>query len=588
MPIPALMAEEQSRLGILSFNSMSTFMLESVDGERVIVSLTDSSVTGTERDKPQIRVITDKITKSFLYSKIAGLRFFAFVICKTDATTLKMAAGIVPDDYLVSLETSFDTCGSGRVDIRSMYDTLATNSGKAFFRLSKTEHTCGSVEQAAFIRISDSTNPIITKDLQNYMTYFDNRPYMMSVKEGSNVVYQPSAIFEKALSTDSNYPWNMLVFGAPGTGKSYFVDEKIQSFRDALGNGEVFSERVTFHSDYAYQQFVGGYMPVPKTDSKETIDATFGTTVVSGTISGNHITYEFVPGPLAKLLARAYISKMRGEESKYVLIIEEMNRANAAGVFGDIFQMLDRDKGVSTYFATVSDAFAEFIYNEVAIEIDKTNPAEAEQLSIDSFRQIKLPENLYLWATMNSADQGVFPLDSAFKRRWTFLYKDINTVDSRYANRPFISLPNCSNPTNVRAENYDWNTLRKAINKVILDAGFDEDRCIGYWFFSEEELVSIETHTTAVVKVYSGDVDAARQLNMLPNPVVDKLLSYLRQDVFRNIPNVCFNDDCKTLSAMRHAMNCLEIGSRKPVGLVGNILLLSESALQPVPSVAAI
>ena len=577
--IPDLTNEEKEKTGLSSFPINKAGILVSPDKEEIVVSFSNTAVTGMDRPKPQIRIEMDIIISAYKYSRIKQLRYFAFVICPTDPAALKLPPGVIPDDYLVSLESSVDRCQSGRIDIRSIYDVLANNLTKNFFRVPAKEHTCPSIEQASFIRISDTTTPVILDELLAYLTYFDNRPYLLSTKEGSRLVYQPSTLFNKAEKCNSKYPWNMLVFGAPGTGKSHLLENKLDALKSDLGDKKlVVMDRVTFYSDYTYQQFVGGYMPLPKADMQETIEVTSGKHNFSGNITGQHISYEFAPGPFGSLLAKAFGSKLKNDSIKYVLIIEELNRANAASVFGDIFQLLDRDKGVSNYFISVSDAFAEYLYNAVYDDIIVNHRSEADQLSIESFRMIKLPENLYIWSTMNSADQGVFALDSAFKRRWSFIYKDINSIAAAHANRPTLCLPNCDDKDNVHAEKYDWNQLRKAINKIILKSGFDEDRCVGYWFFSEDEIADIETHTKCVVKVFHGDSKAAEELETLPDPFMNKLLSYLRQDVFRNIPTKFFQKDCTTLSEIRLATNYLEIKEQKPVSLKGHITVLTDDA----------
>lgn len=581
--IPALTPEEKTNTRVESFSAPQAAILISPDSENIVVAFSETSVTGTERPKPQIRIFMHNIINAYKYSKIKHLRFFAFVICKTDPITLKLPNGVIPDEYLVSLESSFDRCSSERIDLRSMYDTLENKLNMGYFRLSGGDHACTSIEQASFIRISDATGAVRAENLLPYLTYFDNRPYMLSTKEGMRTIYQPSKLFEKATETNSNYPWNLLVFGAPGTGKSHLIDNKLELFRDEFGSDSVVSDRVTFYSDYTYQQFVGGYMPIPKPDIQQTLEASDGTHSFSGRIVGQHISYEFIPGPMGAMLAKAFASKIKGESTKYVLVIEEINRANAANVFGDVFQLLDRDKGVSNYSISVADSFAEYLFKAVYAEMQPENPSEASKLTVENFKKIKLPENLYLWSSMNSADQGVFPLDSAFKRRWSFLYKDINTVSPENMNRPIVCLANCSDPANVHKENYDWNTLRKAINTIILQAGFDEDRCIGYWFFSQEEILSIEAHTACVVDAFYEKEDALQRLEILPNPFVDKLLSYLRQDVFRNIPTQFFKDECRTLSSIRLAINHLEVNGNKPVSLAQDVTCLTQAAFVSIP-----
>lgn len=575
-PVPALTAEETEKIGASNFVAQAGILV-SPDSENILVFFSGTTVTGTERAKPQIRIFTDKIISAYKYSKIHQMRFFCFVLCTSDPAMLKLPTAVMPDEYILSLESSFDRCGSGRIDIRSMYDALENNLDKQFFRLSKGNHSCSSIEQGAFIRISDSLSHVTTNALEQYLTYFDSRPYMLSVKEGTKVVYQPSALFERATQSDSKYPWNMLIHGAPGTGKSNLIEKKLLALKEDLGEDHVVYVRVTFYEDYTYQQFVGGYMPIPIPDMEETIELSSGAQAFNGTIKGEHISYKFVPGPFGDLLANALISKIKNDGIRYILIIEELNRTNAASVFGDIFQLLDRDKGISKYDITVSDAFADYLFKTISKAIADSNIDEFSNITLDSFKKIRLPENLYLWSTMNSADQGVFPLDSAFKRRWSFVYKDINAVAPADANRVTICLSNCTDPSKICTTYYDWNTLRKAINDAILRAGFDEDRCIGYWFFTEEEMCDIETHSTCAVKAYLGDETAQQELETLPDPFMSKLLSYLRLDVFRNIPTNFFAENCKTLSAIRLGMNSFEVNGRTPVGLK-DITKLADSA----------
>ena len=160
---------------------------------------------------------------------------------------------------------------------------------------------------------------------------------------------------------------------------------------------------------------------------------------------------------------------------------------------------------------------------------------------------------------MNSADQGVFPLDSAFKRRWSYIYRDIYEVDPSCAFRPRICLPTYnSGSSKIEAVDYDWNLFRTAINDSIINAGFAEDRCIGYWYFSEEELQAIEAYTKATVENKNGL--SANNLTALPNPLVDKLYAYLLQDVFRNTPSSFFHDDFGNLSKIRQQLKTLDKG----------------------------
>lgn len=243
------------------------------------------------------------------------------------------------------------------------------------------------------------------------------------------------------------YSWNRIVFGAPGTGKSFTVEK---DRKDLLKNGGEY-ERVTFHPDYSYAAFVGTYKPVPtEVEGKEVI------------------TYKYVPGPFMRLLAKALKNTKEDTVKPHVLIIEEINRANVAAVFGEVFQLLDRDgNGVSEYPVSVGKDIREYL----AKELDD---------SPEKFEQIKIPNNLFIWATMNSADQGVFPLDTAFKRRWDFMYLGIDSSDALIQRKTVV----LGKGTYLRK--IDWNELRKKINDKLSGLKINEDKLLGPFFMGKQ------------------------------------------------------------------------------------------------------
>jgi 5-methylcytosine-specific restriction protein B len=519
-------------------------------GEELVVSLRQTSLTGSDRVKPQIRVFTDNAQLAYLYAKHKNLRYFFFAYCVTPPASLKFSAGIEPSEYLVSIESKILPTTPGRLDIRSMYDNMVAPETRPFFRIPPAEHSCPSLTQSCFIRICDSSGSFTTSQLENYLQYFDSRPYMTDLSGGYRVVFNPSALYNPDPSP-LDLPHNLLVHGAPGTGKSHFLNKAATDLATA---GQAIYRRVTFYEEYSYGQFVGEYMPVPQEDCTETVALEYAGTPVSGTVSGEHITYRFSPGPLAELLADCYAAKLNKSPMKYILIIEELNRANAASVFGDNFQLLDREKGTSIYEITAKSEFAHYLHSAVSHKLTD----DTIDLPEDAFSKIKLPDNLYIWTTLNSADQGVFPLDSAFKRRWSCIYRDVAEVDSKAAFRPHICLPVLDSSTNsYSASTFDWNTFRDSINTEILKEGFAEDRCIGYWFFSEDEMADIEKYTKATVEIRNGT--GTYELSTMQNPLVDKLFAYLLQDVFRNTPASFFKENIHTLSQLRQALKNLAI-----------------------------
>lgn len=260
---------------------------------------------------------------------------------------------------------------------------------------------------------------------------------------------------ELVFNTDikTEYERNRIVFGAPGTGKSYGLKDDCEKLmEDTTGT----YERVTFHPDYTYSQFVGTYKPVMDED-------------------GNSIRYDFVPGPFMRVYVEALKSGRTDTPQPHLLLIEEINRAKVAAVFGDVFQLLDRDDdGVSEYEIQVSEDIRRYLAKELGG-------------NADNYKKIRIPNNMFIWATMNSADQGVFPMDTAFKRRWNFEYLGINENEEKIKGIGKIMLPGCDEPI-------EWNTLRKAINDKMSSSDFkiNEDKLMGPFFLSKKVIASNE------------------------------------------------------------------------------------------------
>ena len=253
---------------------------------------------------------------------------------------------------------------------------------------------------------------------------------------------------------DADYERNRIVFGAPGTGKSFGLKNDCHKLMmDTVGT----YERVTFHPDYSYSRFVGTYKPVMDMDEKS-------------------IRYDFIPGPFMRVYVDALKSGRTEAPQPHLLLIEEINRAKVAAVFGDVFQLLDRDDdGVSEYEIQASEDVRKYLASKLGG-------------SPDNYRKIKIPNNMFIWATMNSADQGVFPMDTAFKRRWNFEYLGINENEEKIAAIGNIKLARTDEVIN-------WNTLRKAINAKMSSDEFriNEDKLIGPFFLSKKIIMSDES-----------------------------------------------------------------------------------------------
>jgi predicted transport protein len=299
---------------------------------------------------------------------------------------------------------------------------------------------------------------------------------------------------------------NKIIYGAPGTGKSYELRKQVE----LLGFIEDNTVRVTFYPGYSYQQFIGTYKPTPIYKSFD--DSVYGVHKSYNSDKEEHpfnkeplIDYSFVPGPFITLLVKAIKAIEHKTNCNFMLIIEEINRANVASVFGDVFQLLDRDKEDQSEY-----------YIRFNPDVEKYLKDELKEVKID-FEKIKIPKNLFIWATMNNADQGVMPLDSAFKRRWSFEYINIDKFKDKL-------FDNKNNPWLIKfgGKCYVWNELRTRINER-LKGKVNEDKLLGPFFMSQRELSD-------------------------PDSVLNKLLLYLREDVVRHQYELLFNPALKTFS----------------------------------------
>ena len=542
-----LLMSSDSRKKELTTNNDVDILVNKLTGERVVVSLNTTTLTGSDRPRPQVRVFTERIYDAFEVSQEHNLRFFCFILCTTSPDDLKYAPNTTLDHHIISVEIKSKSMKSAtRIDIRSIVDHIPNIGNNNIFRILSNQHSCtSSIGQVSFINIKDSSENLILDSLSSYIDIFDNRPYSVDVGNAQRPVFVPASLFESSGISNPSYPKNLLVFGAPGTGKSYYLDEKIKQMRMDL-KCDVEYVRTTFYDGYTYGKFVGCYRPAPE-ETTSKVDIVYASQTGEAFVNKTQISYEFNAGPFAEMLLKAYISKARGENKKYVIIIEELNRADAASVFGDIFQILDRDNnGVSTYSIKPVLEFLNYLNSNLIDVID------------GDLSEIKLPDNLYIWATMNSADQNVHMLDSAFKRRWSFLYMPLDQ-GAKTGKRAHIWLPV---ENNGKYENhcFYWDELRKGINKAILDTGFDEDRCIGYWFFNDEEMTQIKEYSKGLIDMANNADQTNCHITNMPNPLCDKLMSYLRQDVFRNNPTRFFVDGYTNMTSIRTALNNLSEG----------------------------
>lgn len=258
---------------------------------------------------------------------------------------------------------------------------------------------------------------------------------------------------------------NILLYGVPGSGKSHAI-------KTHYCDDESRMERVVFHPDYTYSDFVGQILPC--------------------SVDG-HISYPFVPGPFTRILKKA----INNPGTSYYLVIEEINRGNAPAIFGEVFQLLDRKDGESEYGISNADI--------------------AEQVYGDGTRLVKIPANLYLLATMNTADQNVFTLDTAFKRRWS-----MRSIPNDFSQCNLSRISICGS-------DITWRAFAETINGMIIDLSDGnlggEDKRLGAYFVSSEELSS-------------------------PTVFGEKVLMYLWNDAFKYDHDKVFQPEYKTLEQL--------------------------------------
>ena len=311
----------------------------------------------------------------------------------------------------------------------------------------------------------------------------------------------------------------IIYYGVPGCGKSYCIDSKLKELGITEKEKEEQTKRVVFHPEYTNSDFIGQILPK---------------------VEGDAVKYEFTPGPFTEILKKAYENKSK----PYALIIEEINRGNAAAIFGELFQLLDRfDKDESE---TVNNITYNYGWSSYCINNDDMNfyirkdynesNAFIPQNSFTANIGLRLPPNLSLFATMNTSDQNVFKLDNAFKRRW-----DLELVSNDFdfscddVDNQNKQLDQC----NARIEGFDftWGAFRAAVNQIISDPDSADDNIsfsdkqIGCWFVkNNDRIISSKTFS-------------------------NKVIEYLWDDVFYDDPTRIFNSDINSLSSIIKLVN---------------------------------
>ena len=336
--------------------------------------------------------------------------------------------------------------------------------------------------------------------------------YNATLTAMAKMVLDPkNELVRKGMPADSSHAENHLLkttglqqiyYGAPGTGKS-------KTIKDLTFGESVI--RTTFHPDSDYASFVGTYKPITE---EVTLRDCYGKKVIdeetNEVVKEERIAYKFIPQAFLEAYVEAW--KKLGSSKKQFLIIEEINRGNCAQIFGDLFQLLDRNEyGFSDYPIVADKDMQKYLEKEFA-GWEITNKDEINQLYgeanmvnlIMKGERLVLPSNLYIWATMNTSDQSLFPIDSAFKRRWDWKYVPIREGRDKETNAPLNWYINTGD------KQYKWWSFISKVNELIGSLTNSEDKKLGYFF----------------CKAKDGEIDA--------DLFVSKVIFYLWNDVFKD------------------------------------------------------
>ena len=333
--------------------------------------------------------------------------------------------------------------------------------------------------------------------IKHYYCFLKAREIILGKTETQHTVVEESPKFYQRNGDQS---LQQIFYGAPGTGKSYTIN------RDTAGEDVI---RTTFHPDTDYSTFVGAYKPTTVEEEVMTVIGTKAVPVENA--DGTHrkeskIVYEFVQQSFLQAYVAAwkkYAETQDGEPRKQFLVVEEINRGNCAQIFGDLFQLLDRNAhGFSDYPITadadmkrqLKKAFAGLtLADDDSINAMYNGRNVCQEVLEGDI--LLLPNNLYIWATMNTSDQSLFPIDSAFKRRWDWQYMPISNANLNWA-------------IEVSGNKYEWWQFLEQINDKVGSLTNSEDKKLGYFFCKadSEGVIAADTFVGKVIFYLWNDV----------------------------------------------------------------------------------
>ena len=359
------------------------------------------------------------------------------------------------------------------------------------------------------------------------------------------IIHSAEEVSTKKSDNQNLRALQQIYFGAPGTGKSHEIKDQIKKHK---------SFRITFHPDTDYSSFVGAYKP---TSVEVPMLTTLGEKAIpvkdmeGNPLTENKIIYTYVKQAFLNAYIEAWKEQEKETPQPVYLVIEEINRGNCAQIFGDIFQLLDRNTNGFSDYAIVPDAD---LSRHVKKDLEKLVIAnkeainaiyeECEEDMVDKVvngKVLLLPNNLYIWATMNTSDQSLFPIDSAFKRRWDWKYIKIADAHKNWQIK-------------VGTKTYDWWQFVQAINYFVFDATQSEDKNLGYFFAkAKDSIINAETFVSKVIFYlytdvfkdygFSGDIfKGANDDEMTFQSFYNADGSPCEAQIIRFIENVMFSD----------------------------------------------
>ncbi|USZ15071.1 AAA family ATPase [Moraxella sp. FZFQ2102] len=333
------------------------------------------------------------------------------------------------------------------------------------------------------------------KEIAQKLYFFEQDPSSFNKDNYGQFLQSDSALIPLSSQSEQSDPQNLLLYGVAGVGKSYYVNQQLNNLN---GENEHRIERVVFHPDYLNADFIGQILPTVKKDVG--------------------ITYEFKAGPFTRILKKAFDNP----DQHHYLVIEEINRGNAPAIFGEIFQLLDRNSKGESEYKISNDLIAGFIND--TLDQNSDSKVSNGNLKIQN-NMIYIPSNLSIYATMNTADQNVFTLDTAFQRRWTMQMMENNIEQCGFRN------------VVIGDTGVTWDKFNTELNTIILQSNKNtlssEDKRLGAYFVKPHELT-----------IQDGSC-----------PFAEKVIKYLWDDVFKFKKSELFRDDLDSLDQVLKEFN---------------------------------